>query len=248
MLLFPIKKRRAFTMVEVMIACLVMAMFMVGVYQLFIGGTKSAGRAQWVNGTVDQMRNALTFMTREIQSSTYPTTLFPDTFYDPCDNPDKSVAAQYYMKVLKVGEPVTPPNSGELKIMSWVVCEPEKPPLPGKIVKNELYLDARNTSAKKQLGNLRIKSEAFSYTTDKTAGYARSSNLNLTAIEKDTRTRVMVNDVEHIEFLVADKIPPDSPVSFSPISVKIRTLYPKDERVFKESSIMATPQVGIDTF
>ncbi|NCB40606.1 MAG: prepilin-type N-terminal cleavage/methylation domain-containing protein, partial [Erysipelotrichia bacterium] len=95
------RHKHAFTLVEVVIACLILALFMTGVYQLFIGGSKTAGRAQWVNGTVDQLRNALSFLSREIRSSTYPTTLFSDTFFDPCDNEDAEVPAQYYMRILK---------------------------------------------------------------------------------------------------------------------------------------------------
>lgn len=241
-------RRRAFTMVEVMIACFIMAMFMFGVYRLFIGGSQSAGRAQWISGTVDQLRNSLTLLNREIKGSTYPTTLFSDTFFDPCDNDDKAVAEEFYMKILKAGEPIKPPTSGELKIMSWVVCEPEKPPEAGKILKHELYLDSLKTSAKQQLGNLRLKTAAFKYTTDKTAEYAKSGKLNLAPLKEETRSKVLVNDVLHVEFSVAGNMPPEKPVDFFPISVTIRTLYPKDERVFKENSIMATPQVGIDTF
>jgi len=243
------KNRRAFTLVEVLIACVVMAMFMSGVYQLFIGGSKTAGRAHWINGTVEQMRNTLNYLSREIRSSTYPTTLFSDTFYDPCDNSDLSVPGQFYLRIHKDGVPIATPASGDLKIMSWVVCEPEKPKnLPGKIVKNELYLEHHFTHGNVALGNLKLKSEAFTYTTDAKDNYAKSGKLNLTPIPEETRTRVMVNDVQFVEFSVAGTLPPEKPVDFFPISVKIRTLYPKDQNVFKENSIMATPQVGIDTF
>ncbi|MFZ5949885.1 MAG: PilW family protein [Candidatus Rifleibacteriota bacterium] len=245
---FHKRKKLAFTLVEVMIACLIMSMFMYAVYRLFIGGSQSAGRAQWISGTVDQLRNSLTVLNREIKSATYPTTLFSDTFFDPCDNPDKDVYSQFYMKILKAGEPIKPPSSGETKIMAWVVCEPEKPPQAGKILKHELLLDAVKTSAKEQLANLKLKTEAFKYTTDKTSEYARSGKLNLTPIAEETKTKVLINDVQHVEFSVAGNMPPEKPVDFFPISVTIRTLYPKDERVFKENSIMATPQVGIDTF
>lgn len=241
--------RLAFTLIEVLIACVVMAMFMTGVYQLFIGGSKTAGRGQWINGTVDQMRNTLNYLGREIRSATYPTTLFSDTFYDPCDNKDLSVPGQFYLRIYKDGAPISVPASGDLKVMSWVVCEPEKPKnSPGKIVKNELYLEHHFTYGKVALGNLRLKSEAFRYTTDAKDDYARSGKLNLTPIPEETRTKVMVNDVQFIEFSVAGTLPPEKPVDFFPISVKIRTLYPKDQNVFKENSIMATPQVGIDTF
>lgn len=240
--------KKAFTMVELMVACVVLALFMVGVYQLFIGGTKSAGRSRWISGTVDQMRNALTLLNREIKSATYPSTLFSDTFFDPCDNPDKSVAEQFYLRILKTGEPITPPTTGELKIMEWSVSEPEKPPQSGKIIKHVLVLKASKTSAKKPLGRLHLTSNAFKYTTDKTAEYAKSGNLSLTPIDEENRSKTLVHDVEFVEFSVAGNIPPNKPVDFFPISVKIRTLYPKDNKVFKENSIMATPQVGIDTF
>lgn len=241
-------RRRAFTLVEVMVACVIMAGFMAVVYRLFIGGSQSAGRAQWISGTVDQLRNGLTLLNREIKSATYPTTLFSDTFFDPCDNADKDVPAEFYMKVLKTGAPIVPPTAGELKIMTWVVCEPEKPPQAGKILKHELYLDHLKTSANVPLGNLRLKTEAFTYTTDKTGEYAKSGKLNLTPFKAESRNKVLINDVQHVEFSVAGNIPPEKPVDFFPISVTIRTLYPKDGRVFKENSIMATPQVGIATF
>ena len=241
--------RKAFTLIEVIIACAVMALFMTGVYQLFIGGSKTAGRAQWISGTVDQMRNTLSLLSKEIRSATYPTTLFSDTFFDPCDNPDPKVPAEFYLRILKDGKPILTPNSGELKIMTWVVCEPEKPKnQPGKIVKNELYLDFVHQTRVAPVGNLRLKSSAFEYTTDAKNDYAKSGKLNLTPIESETRTKELVNDVQFVEFSVAGTLPPEKPVDFFPISVKIRTLYPKDENVFKENSIMATPQVGIDTF
>lgn len=242
-------KRRAFTLIEVMIACAVMALFMTGVYQLFIGGSKTAGRAQWINGTVDQQRNTMTFLGSSIRGATYPTTLFSDTFFDPCDNTDKTVPAKFYLRILKDGEAINMPDSGELKVMSWSLCEPERPKnQPGKIIKNELYLDFKLKVGAVALGNLRLKSEAFSFTTDAKNDYARSGKLNLTPIPAETRTKVLVNDVQFVELSVAGTIPPEKPVDFFPISVKLRTLYPKDEKVFKESSIMTTPQVGIDTF
>ncbi|HNX74855.1 MAG TPA: prepilin-type N-terminal cleavage/methylation domain-containing protein [Candidatus Rifleibacterium sp.] len=248
-MMFKQKKTTAFTLVEVLIACVVMALFMTAVYQLFIGGSKTAGRAQWVSGTVDQMRNTLSLLSREIRSSTYPTTLFSDTFYDPCDNDDPKVAAEFYLRILQDGKPILPPSTGELKIMTWVVCEPEKPKnQPGKIVKNELFLDFAQQTRVAPVGNLRLVSSAFSYTTDAKNEYARSGKLNLTPIEKETRSKILVNDVQFIEFSVAGTLPPEKPVDFFPISVKIHTLYPKDEKLSKENSIMATPQVGIDTF
>jgi hypothetical protein len=159
------------------------------------------------------------------------------------------LTAQFYLRILKDGAPINTRSSGELKIISWVVCEPEKPKnQPGKMVKNELYLDFKQNVENVAIGDLRIKSDAFSYTTDAKNDYARSGKLNLTPITEESTSKILVNDVQFVEFSVAGTLPPEKPVDFFPISVKIRTLYPKDDKVFKENSIMATPQVGIDTF
>jgi prepilin-type N-terminal cleavage/methylation domain-containing protein len=244
-----LKRKKAFTLVEVIIACFVMAIFMGAVYKIFISGSKTAGRGQWISTTVDETRNALSILQSEIKASTYPTTIFSDTFFDPCDNDDISVPQKFYLKILKDGEKIAAPSAGDLKIMSWVVCEPEKPKnTPGKIVKNSLYLEFTQKTKKGPLGRLRLKSEAFTYTTNAMTDHAKSGKLNLTPAKSGNRNKILVRDVEFIEFSVAGTIPSEKPVDFFPISVKIHTLYPKDLKVFKENSIMATPQVGIATF
>jgi prepilin-type N-terminal cleavage/methylation domain-containing protein len=243
------KRKKAFTLVEVLIASFVMALFMGAVYKIFISGSRTAGRGQWISGTVDEMRNALSILQTEIKASTYPTTIFSDTFFDPCDNDDISVPRKFYLKILKDGEKIKSPSAGDLKIMSWVVCEPEKPKnVPGKIVKNSLYFEFSQKTKKGPIGQLRLKSEAFTYTTNAMTEHAKSGKLNLTPAKTGNRNKILVRDVEFIEFSVAGTIPSEKPVDFFPISVKIHTLYPKDIKVFKENSIMATPQVGIATF
>lgn len=241
------KNKRAFTLVEVLIAMTVLSLFLGGVYKLFIGGSKTADKGQWINTTVDQMRNALNIISQEVRSSTYPTTMFSDTIYDPCDNPDKSIAAQYYMRILKDGEPITVPESGREKIMSWCVCSAEKPGTEsGKIVKHELYLAFKNKIKENIFGDLILKTSSYNYTTSSSNNYARSGKLSLTEIPDESRSKVLVNDVKSVEFAVAGTVPPQKAVDFFPISVKICTLYPKDTKVTKDNSVMATPQVAID--
>lgn len=241
------KKVKAFTLVEVLMAMAIFVMLLVGVYKLFIGGSQTAGKGQWINLTVDQMRNALSFISGEIKSATYPTTLLKDTIYDPCDNPDKSVAAKYYMRILKDASPIDCPESGELKVMDWFVCTTEKPGSEdGKLLNHQLYLVFKNKTGNNVTGDLILKTEAFKYSTNSQNNYAKSGKLNLDPIESETRNRTLVNDVSSVEFSVAGTIPPQKAVDFFPISVKIRTQYTKDSKVTKENSIMATPQVAID--
>ena len=239
-------RKKAFTLVEVIIALVIFSLLLAGVYKLFIGGSKTAGKGQWINTTVDQMRNALSFLSNEIRSATYPTTMFKNTIYDPCDNPDKSVAAKYFLRILAEGKPITVPTSGREKIMDWCVCTTEKPgSSKGKFVNHQLYTVYKQTVGSTIIGDLVLKTESFEYTTDPNSNYAKSGKINLTPIKSETREKTLVNDIESVEFSTAKKITEENSLDFFPISVKIRTLYPKDLKVFKENSIMATPQVAI---
>ena len=69
-------RRKAFTLVEVLIAAVIFCLILAGVYKLFIGGSKTAGKGQWINTTVDKTRNALNLISTGIENSTYPTTIF----------------------------------------------------------------------------------------------------------------------------------------------------------------------------
>lgn len=241
-------KRKAFTLVEVIIALAIFSLLLTGIYRVFIGGSKTAGKGQWINNTVDQMRNALSFISAEIRKATYPTTMFKNTIYDPCDNNDKKVPGKYYLRILKDGTPINVPSSDKLKIMDWCVCSSEKPEEneKGKFINHQLYLVYKTKTATSITGDLVLKTESFNYTTDSKNNYARSGKIYLTPIPSETREKTLVNDVESVEFIVGGKINPQKPLDFLPISVKIRTLYSKDTKVFKENSIMATPQVAID--
>jgi hypothetical protein len=240
-------KKRAFTLVEVLIASGVLVLFMIGVYQLYTGGAKNASRGQWINTSVNELRNATTILQREMDSATYPTTLFSDRIYDPCSNSSNTVASKYYLKIKKDGQEISVPSTGEETVMTWVVCSPEKPPnSAGKIVEHELVLAYHDTQLGQVLGKLVLKTNTNTFKSDAQTNYAQSGKLNITKIEKESGSRVLVSDVTGVEFMVGGVIPPEKPVDFLPISVKIYTMYPKDDKVKRENSFMSTPQVGID--
>ena len=248
-------KKKGFTLVEVLVAAFITILVLIGVYKLFIGGSRTADKGQWINGQVEQLRNALNRLSKEIETSTYPTTLFKNKIYDPCDNPDLKVAEKYYMRVLEKDTPIKIPESGELKIMEWYVCVAEKPEQKsssedekdGLLTKNQLFLEFKNKLPSANTGNLVLKSETFKYSTNPSSGYAKSGKLNLSS--KNKINKILVEDVEWVEFsglFPSNKNNRKKHLDFPAISVKIHTLYPKDVNVFKENFVTATPQVAVD--
>lgn len=238
--------RSAFTLVEILIAISILAIFLYYVYHLFIGGAKTANKANWLSSIVDQLRNATNFLNQHIKQTSYPTTLLADTIKDPSDNPDKNIAQKYYLKILKNGEEIKAPNSGEIVVMSFVVCQPEKPETnkPGLLTQYNLYFTAKHNSLV-NLGDLTMTTETFTFTTTPPQ-YARSGNINLTPVSGSKKQYKLCEDVDYIYFKVdpAATLPTD-PTDFRFMQIKIHCVFPKDPKTFKDNSIMVTPNVGI---
>ena len=244
------QSRRAFTLVEVMIALAVISMFLVLAYRLFIGGQKVANKGTWTAATVDRMRNALTQLNNSLKSTSYPTTLLSDAILDPTNN-TIDVAKQFFVKIPKTKTISASAVSGtDQLIMTWVVCEPERPPAKGVIVYNRLSLKpVLNTMVK--VGELWIDSKACTFATNPNSGssdpntkHAQSGILTTAEIPVKSRKFKICDDVEEIRFtLPGTALPILEP---QPIKIEIRCQFPKDPKTFKENSIMITPNVGID--
>jgi prepilin-type N-terminal cleavage/methylation domain-containing protein len=247
----PPSFRRAFTMVELMIAVTILAIFLFFAYRLFLGGTATANKGNWINATVGELRNTTALLTKEIKSTSYPTTLFANMILDPCDNPDANVAKQFYLKIRAENQEIKAPDSGELEVMRWVSCEPEHPPNPGKITYNSLWFKANPTATRVKVGDIVHKTEAFTFTTaansSPNSNHARSGNLAKSPLPNGKKEHTILRDVELIHFTVPESLPTTA-TNFAPINIRLRTWFPQDSRVFKENSIMVTPNVGISLF
>jgi len=238
-----------FTLIELLIAVAVLSIFVYCAYQVFIGGGRTANRAQWTNGVVEQLRNGTALINTSIKSSSYPTSLIQDQIFDPTDNKNTSIARQYFLKILKNKEDIPAPSGKEkLKLMSWVVCVPEKPqaspPKPGKLIKNELwFLPKQNTLV--QVGDLKLLQESYDFTTSPNE-YARTGTLSLTHKENEDKGNIIVSDVKFVRLNSLAKSIPSLATETEPMEIKIRCQYPKEPNLMRENSIMMTPNVGID--
>jgi len=239
----PRRIRRGFTLLELMIAVSILTVFLFFVYKIFIGGSKTAGRSQWTNSVVDELRIATSVLSKEIKSTSYPTTLLRDSICDPCDNADASVARKYFLKIAANQQQIKAPAAGaKTNVMTWFVCQPEKPPEPGLIKECRLWFEGRsNTMA--NVGDLVVETLSQKFTTAPDQ-YAKSGQLGLQTDGAPGR-QVLVHDVEWVKFEAPGPLP-SMATEFQPLKISIHCVYPKDPKAFKENSTMATPNVGLE--
>lgn len=235
---------RGFTLLELMIAIAILSVFLFFAYKIFIGGSKTAGRAQWTNSAVDELRITTAYLSKELKSTSYPTTLLVDGICDPADNPNPGVARTYFVKIISNHEEIKAPSSGaKKKIMTWFVCQPEKPPAAGSIRENILWFEGKpNTLA--NVGNLVVENINKKF---KTAApqYAKSGQLTLQD-DGPVGRQTLIRDVESVKFEAPGPLPSQA-TDFQPLKISIHCVYPKDPKAFKDNSTMATPNVGLET-
>jgi len=77
------RRRLAFTLMEVIIAACILSMFMIGLFSVFRGGQQAGAQGLWLQKTVSEIRNATKHISSVISRSSYPSTiLFPGTIIE----------------------------------------------------------------------------------------------------------------------------------------------------------------------
>lgn len=88
-------KRKAFTLMEVIISCAVLALFMTGVMMLYSSGSKMTNSAMWLQNIASQLKNAARQINMSISKSSYPTKIeFPGKITE-CKNKDDFYVRYY---------------------------------------------------------------------------------------------------------------------------------------------------------
>ncbi|MBF0544715.1 MAG: prepilin-type N-terminal cleavage/methylation domain-containing protein [Candidatus Riflebacteria bacterium] len=246
-------KKGAFTLIELMMACLVLAIFVYYAYELFIGGSKTANKAQWINGITTQLRNTINLVNNQLKSTSYPTTLLDDAIYDPIGSSDPSKPYEkFFVKILP--DQITGGDYGiqassltsQKKLMTWVMCEAESV----KIGQNKFGILTRSylvfiptTSQPIKVGKLVLRSKTFSFSTNPTQKYAQSGNFSSLSLDASKEREVpLCEDVEEVRITVTNLPPAKDP---EPIKVSIKCRWPKDTKVAKENSMNFSPNVGV---
>ena len=117
------KSKRAFTLIEVLIAAAVLSMLFTILYKVYNGVTNSFKRSNWTLKTQSSTRNQLTYIREEIQRSSYQSRITPSSV-----TIDDSPAYQF-----RTNAPVTQ-GMADLQeftgsagtIATWFICKPAR--------------------------------------------------------------------------------------------------------------------------
>jgi len=251
--------RRAFTLLELAIGCLVLSMFMIVLWRLFTGGQKVASKGQWITISTDQLRTTTMMFNASLMSTAYPTTLLPDGILDSGAN--QTLASKFYIRFYNC-----PPDaagkrklsvstlSGRTKIMKWYNCAAEHPKArdvasqTGRIQLNEVFVEPISYHGTLKLGKMELEIKEGDFTTTPPNHVLESgaaNNLeNVSGVSNyKNRKLMLVEDVRDISWLIPD-VTATQPM---PLKIEITTQFPKDANVIKMNSILVTPNVAIQT-
>jgi prepilin-type N-terminal cleavage/methylation domain-containing protein len=71
-------KNKGFTLMEVIIACAVLTLFVLGLFSLYSSGSKMGNATMWLQSTINQLKSAARQINTSIRKSSYPTKItFP---------------------------------------------------------------------------------------------------------------------------------------------------------------------------
>jgi|GEM_PF-824227 len=116
-----------FTITEISVVCIVLSLFMTGLFSLYRSGQNAGSQAFWIQNTVSQLRNASRHISQTIQKSSYPATIvFPQKILENTRNdfmlhytPKGTLSASQAKKYERKSTPGT-------LFLRAVECMPEK--------------------------------------------------------------------------------------------------------------------------
>ncbi len=72
-------RRRAFTLVEILVGCALLGLFMVVVYMMFRDTTRNFNTRGWRMGAQPKLRNVLNLLRRKLEAASYPSRMTPQS-------------------------------------------------------------------------------------------------------------------------------------------------------------------------
>lgn len=223
------KFKKAFTLVEILIAAGVLSIFLIGVFSVFFGGQRMGNNAYWTQHAVNRLRNAVRHISDNVKKSSYPSTIiFPGQVFEATTNDFKiqytSKAVTYATETKDIAGNAAPGTY----LLQFTESIPEKrmfeTDTPGTI-RYHIY-----SLTKK--GKLLYHHYEESGITTSGPDYAKGLSRNICPPAGATLTNsaVIADDVESVS------IYPQAENAVSPMTLSITCRYPRGETRRTEQS------------
>lgn len=243
------KKNKAFTLVEVLIASVVLSLFLTGAYSLFFGGQRVAGKAAWLQYTIEHLRFTQQAIFKAIKTSSYPSTLLPSNIYDAGGTTVSPgiYAANYFIRIAGIGKIAAKDIISNNNGVFLVTCaaEPEiknfsdvSKNKSGKIRWSIFYMKKSQNSD--STGVIYMETRDKTYTSNP-PDYAASLNLDYKTAKKSGVFKLS-DDIEWIDVVVSN--PGYKP---SLINIVLSAKYYRAQSLTRQSKIKVLPNVGVIT-
>ncbi len=121
-----LRKNRGWTVVEVMIATLILAFIMMSIFTVFTRMTRSTDVGAWKSSVQQKMRVSMKFLFQELSQATYPSMIYPT----------KTVVEKTGAYKLKYREGDIMPWETDGEILSFFMCKPGKGKFPKSYPRN----------------------------------------------------------------------------------------------------------------
>ena len=107
------RRKNAFTLIEILVASVVLATFMTVSYKLYSGVSLSFQKGSWSLNAQNKLRNALTFIREEMQKASFPTKITMS-----------GVLGTDAGFELKYKDGTTKPTATAVTLATWHICLP----------------------------------------------------------------------------------------------------------------------------
>lgn len=120
--------RRGWTIVEVMIGVLILAMFVYSIFTVFTRAAKTTDIAGWKAGAQEKMRASMKMLFTDISSATYPSWIYPNK--TEVDSGDR-------WKLSYIEGPIDlNKGAGEGELLKFYICKPGRKNFPQSYGRN----------------------------------------------------------------------------------------------------------------
>ncbi|MBI4872691.1 MAG: hypothetical protein HY814_14125 [Candidatus Riflebacteria bacterium] len=260
------KRRAAFTLVEILLAFACLLAFTVGVFMILQRFTRAGGVGQWRSTVTGQIRKAQERLRQQIEAGAYPMLITPQAnniaelpahyvILNPEGGGTAVDTATEYVRVFGPGTGTGEPSASDTPILQLVKSRPGRQGLGATAQLADKDVEATRVKlflrGKTKVYGQTIKWNQSLFMTEEynnisPGGFSHTSEFSFTG-GKVTET-LLANDVNRVSVSVSIEAMKGSAVSTSPVAVEVNVacVDPSEGQARIETTVRAQPSCGVE--